>query len=478
MMNLYHIYVWSFKDGNSDGIGDLKGLLSKMDYLNTLDVDAVYLSPVWETGKVDWGYDTKDYTRVEPLLGTENELKQVVEELHKQGKKVIFDLVLNHVSTQHEWFQKALGGDPYYKKFFIWLKKPNNWISYMRESVWEYVPELGEYYLHMFHRTMPDLNWRNPEVYKVMLDIVSDMVLRYDIDGFRLDVINLLLKREDFVDATEDEIKHHAYAKLPETVDLVTRFFNDVKSRTGKDLYLIGEVSTRDYEVWKKWYSVLDTYFDFNFNQQDSNSNFFDAPTFYEVIDKNYKMWKQTGKLATVPIGNHDTPRLATKFGEELGRDPDFVQAVFNIFGIFGPWYYSLYYGSELAMTNPILPDDYIPRDQLLDVPSCKGGRDVGRSPMSWTGKKHAGFSNVDPWIPLAGNYKTNNVQLLPKILEQTRGWISLRKMLGNLLDVQYSIINQMLYMTSVYQNGSVFVETDFYNDKVLFGVREDTITL
>jgi len=474
-MNLYHLYVFSFKDGNDDGIGDLWGIKEKINYLKILPVDAIYFSPVYETGFVDWGYDVKNYKKIEPTIGNNELMKEIVDELHASGKKVIFDLILNHVSKEHECFQKALLGDKKCKEFFIWRKKINNWKNYMEESAWTYVPEIGEYYLHMFHPAQPDLNYRNPEVVNYIIDTISFIVEEFGVDGFRLDVINLLLKRMDFSDVDEKCNKSHCFAKLPETVDLVKQIFDEVKSKTGKNLYLIGEVSTRSLEEWKKWSSILDSYFEFRFNQQDDKTNEFTAGYFYKIL-KDYIKDDYNGLIPTMPLGNHDTDRIATKFGEWNKIEPNFAQAVFNTMAILGPWNYSLYYGSELAMTNPRLPVKYKSKDQLLNVPSKKGGRDVGRTPMSWTPEQYAGFSRVEPWIPLSSNYMSNNVQTLQigtyNILTYTHTLMEIKRKYGFPIKSSINISSDALFLRFVWKELLVSVAISFSSQEMVLTVK------
>jgi len=249
---IYQIYPRSFMDSNDDGIGDLIGILSRLDYLADLGVDAIWLSPICPSPDLDFGYDVSDYMAVDPKFGTLQDFDRLVEEAHRRGIRVILDLVLNHTSDQHPWFRAARSSreDPHHN-WYLWKdalpnhRPPNNWQSVFGGSAWEYVPELNQYYYHMFYKEQPDVNWRNPQVRQAMLDVIRFWLER-GVDGFRLDVFNMYFKHADFPDNPPalglrgfDRQKHVYDADQPELIPLLA----DIRQLVDQypQRYLVGE---------------------------------------------------------------------------------------------------------------------------------------------------------------------------------------------------------------------------------------------
>ncbi|MEJ5203122.1 MAG: alpha-amylase family glycosyl hydrolase, partial [Anaerolineales bacterium] len=273
---IYQIYPRSFMDSNGDGIGDLNGILTKLDYLVDLGVDAIWLSPIYPSPDVDFGYDVSDYLSIDPKFGNLQEFDQLISEAHNRGIHVILDLVLNHTSDRHPWFKEALSSrDNPYHDWYIWKdspsnrRPPNNWQSIFGGSAWEYVPELAQYYYHMFYKEQPDVNWRNPQVRRAMMDVIRFWLER-GVDGFRLDVFNVYFKHADFPDNPPalglrgfDRQKHMYDINQPELLPLLAEIRQIVDQYPQR--YLVGETFLSTAEHAAKYCSTKLLHAAFNF---------------------------------------------------------------------------------------------------------------------------------------------------------------------------------------------------------------------
>ncbi|MDY6873319.1 MAG: alpha-glucosidase [Chloroflexota bacterium] len=412
---IYQIYPRSFADSNNDGIGDLPGIISKLDYLQDLGIDALWLSPIYPSPDVDFGYDVADYTDIDPKFGTLADFEKLVREAKKRDIHIILDLVLNHTSDQHPWFieSKESKDNPYHD-WYLWQdpkpdgSPPNNWAAVFGGSAWEYVPELDQYYYHMFYPGQPDLNWRNPEVRAAMLDVFR-FWLKKGADGFRLDVFNEYFKDAEFRDNPRklgirafDRQKHIFDVSQPEIYPLLEEIREILDHH--KETYTVGEtfLATPEQAASYCGEDLLHAAFNFDFAENRWHPKRFldSAKKWYAALD--------AGAWPNNFLSNHDMTRAASRycFGEDDSRAKVALAMLLTLRGT--PF---IYYGEEIAMRD-------IPIRRKADVLDPIGrtfwpfhkGRDGCRSPMQWTAAEHAGFSEADPWLPVNGNYPTRNV--------------------------------------------------------------------
>jgi alpha-glucosidase len=416
---LYQIYPRSFQDSNGDGIGDLPGILSRLDYLASLGVDGLWLSPITPSPNADFGYDVSDYRSIDPSLGTMDDLRRLLAAAHARGLRVLLDLVLNHTSVEHPWFRESRGArDSPKADWYLWAdgtpeRPPNNWLSYFGGSAWEWEPARSQYYLHLFAREQPDLNWRHPEVKRELFD-AARFWLELGVDGYRLDVVNFLHK--DPLLRDEPERRRHrspvAYRNLygvfrrdrPETLLLIEELGRLVREFPGR--VTLGEVST-DYGVPQYLEYSKPGRLDLVFNFAFKNTPRYDVRAFHAGIERVEEIYGELAWPCWV-LGNHDTRRLITRFGEGSADGRRARVLVAMLLTLRGTAV--LYQGDEIGMEEAVLP-----RERLLDPKGrnlwpADAGRDGCRTPMQWDGSEHAGFSAVEPWLPVHDNHRSVHV--------------------------------------------------------------------
>ena len=401
--------------------GDFKGIIEKLDYLKDLGINGIWLTPFYKSPKIDNGYDISDYYSVDSNYGVMADFEEFLDEAHKRDIKVIADLVLNHTSDQHEWFQEAKKSkDNPYRDYYIWKEKPNNWESFFSGSAWEWDEISGEYYYHKFSKEQVDLNWSNPKV-REEANKIMEFWLDKGIDGFRLDVINFMTCNEITKDNPMDKGKqNHKYDIDQDGIlDAIGGINKCVKSYGDK--FLVGEVGSEDLDILKRYCGkgLLDVVFNFNLGSKEK----FDAKGFYCEIEK---MEKELKSYPTIFFGSHDMPRYISRFGE-LDRDIERSKAIAG-FILMTKGIPFLYYGDEIGMTNLIAKS----MDEIKDIQGItnyeteieKGQtheealkianektRDKSRSPMQWNNKKNSGFSEGTPWLKVNENYNVLNVE-------------------------------------------------------------------
>jgi len=425
---IYQIYPRSFADSNGDGIGDLPGITSRLDYLADLGIDAIWLSPFYPSPQADFGYDVSDYKNVDPLFGTLADFDTLVAEAHRRGIRVVVDLVLNHTSDQHPWFIESRSSRENPKRdWYIWrpptplssphfraLQRkwgdrggpPNNWQSIFGGGGWEWDEITGQYYFHMFVRQQPDVNWRNPEVRREMIDVFRFWAER-GVDGFRLDVFNAYFKDEQLRNNPRkfglrgfDRIHHIHDIDQPEMYPLL----NEIRALLDgyPERYAVGETFIATPEKAASYCGPDKLHAAFNF---DFLFRKFSAADFAEGIKK----WDQaTGEDAwpNYVLSNHDQPRSATRYahGEDDTRAKLALGMLLTLRGT--PF---IYYGEEIGMRDIALK-----RSEIVDPPGkyywpFYKGRDGCRSPMQWDASPFAGFSTAKPWLPVHPNYTQRN---------------------------------------------------------------------
>jgi alpha-glucosidase len=417
---IYQIYPRSFKDSNNDGIGDIRGIIQKLDYLagdkDSLNIDAIWISPIYISPMKDFGYDVSDYCDIDPIFGTLEDFDDLVKEAHKRGIKILMDFIPNHTSIEHSWFLESKSSTTNPKRdWYIWKKgndeggPPNNWISVFGGSMWEYDSTTQEYYLHSFLKEQPDLNWRNPEVQKAMFDVLR-FWLKRGVDGFRVDAFSHLYKDSEFRDEpkspenkTSDpyfDLEHIYIIDQPEILEIMPKL-ESVLKEFGNDKFMNTENEALcSFEMLIKLYqsgSVNHAPFNFNFI-------FFDwDPRIYKLFIDRFDVELGQGYSPTYVLGNHDRARVASRIGKESARTAALLQLTLR--GI--P---TIYYGDEIGMEDLSIPADLVQDPFERNIPGKGLGRDPERTPMQWNDSKNAGFSDLTPWLPVNPDYKTKNV--------------------------------------------------------------------
>jgi alpha-glucosidase len=421
---VYQIYPRSFMDHSGDGVGDIQGVIDKLDYVEWLGVDAIWFSPLFPSPMADFGYDVSDYIAIHPDYGTLADFDRLLIEAHSRDLKVILDLVPNHTSDEHQWFVESRRSmDDPKRDWYIWKDPgpdggpPNNWKSYFGGPAWTFDEATGQYYMHNFHPKQPELNWRNTEVEQAMFDVIR-FWLRRGVDGFRIDVIDRLLKDPQFRDnpphpdwsegdnPTNALRRVHSEAQFPELFDLWRRFrrvFDEFPNKVA-----IGEVAY-DYgpQQLAGFYGEERTDTD---NENDGLHlpfNFgliaqpWDAESIRAFVD-TYDAALPSYAWPNYVLGNHDQSRIASKYGRAQAR----VAAVMLLTLRGTP---TIYYGDELGMEDVTIPDERIQDPQGRDR---NFNRDECRTPMQWDTSPHAGFclADVTPWLPVADDYQQHNV--------------------------------------------------------------------
>jgi alpha-glucosidase len=468
----YEIYPRSFADSNNDGIGDLKGITSKMGYLHDLGVDAIWITPCYPSPQVDFGYDVADYENIDPMYGTLVDFDLLVAEGNKQKVRIILDYVINHTSDQHKWFidSKSSKTSPH-RDWYVWHdgrgnQPPNNWISEFGGSAWKFDPTTNQFYYHYFYAEQPDLNWNNPAVEKAMFDVTRWWYKR-GVAGFRLDAVDTLFEDPDLRDNPvlpgtnkfgDPNTDQQYNKKLPGVHDVLQ---NLRKVADEHNAVLIGETWTKNIEELKEYYGgknkELQLPMDFMFTRVDK----LDPAEFRRQIAAA----DSSGGWPTYVISNHDIERSYNRYGDGTHND--------DIAKLMGAFYLTLrgtpimYYGEELGMenNNPKRKEDVKDPEGRTGWPK-EIGRDGERTPMQWNDTTNAGFSTHEPWLPVPPSYKAHNVATESKdpnsVLEFYRKVLALRHTNAVLLEGNYTALKEddanVLSYLRTYKGKSVLV--------------------
>lgn len=443
----YEIYIRSFNDSNGDGVGDLRGITERLDYLANLGVDYLWITPFFVSPLKDGGYDVADYCNIDPVFGTMDDFDELVREADARGIGLMLDMVFNHTSDQHEWFQKALAGDPKYQAYYLLQdpepgataenpgKPPTNWDSKFGGNAWEYSPEMGKWYLHLYDVSQPDLNWRNPEVRTELADVLRFWKEK-GVKGFRFDVVNNISKPEVFEDDFEGDGRR--FYTDGEHVDEYLRLLSREGGIDG--MMTVGEMSSTTIEhcieYSKPENHELAMAFSFHhFRVDNVNGNrWAKAKANVPLLRDTFASWQErmteAGGWNAVFWTCHDQPRPSTRFGDDTTRETWERSAKMLpvcTFLMRGTPY--IYQGEELGMTNP----GFTSIDQYRDVESINyyhimqdeqglsepeafeiiayKSRDNGRTPVQWDASPNAGFSTGTPWIEVGNNYQWLNAE-------------------------------------------------------------------
>jgi len=463
-MSFYQIWTRSFCDGNGDGIGDLYGVYDKLEYIKSIGVDGIWFSPIYPSPNADYGYDISDYRDIHPDFGTLEQFKKVLEKAHQLGLKILMDLVVNHTSDEHFWFQESRKSkDNPYSDYYIWRDKPNNWDSLFEGKAWEYDEMRGQYYLHLFSKKQPDLNMDNPKVRQEVKGIMK-FWLDMGVDGFREDVINFISKREGlpngipFIPAIGGMMHYkdgpHIHEYLGEFRKVAERYhavqIGEGPMTTLKSAmrYLTGDSKSLDMMISFD-HMMADCLFTEYVNLPFSLVRFKRAVSRWQTA-LHGKSWN------VLYLENHDHPRIISRYGnEDFWRESGTMLAMCYLFLQGTPF---IYQGQEIGMTNIKLPTI----DNYMDIASRKNyerflsfesperrlhrvhvsSRDSARTPMQWSHSKNAGFSPVKPWFVVNPNYKEINVKSQQNhyfsILNTYRRCLALRKKSKTLLHGSY----------------------------------------
>lgn len=450
---IYQIYPRSFMDGNGDGIGDIPGIISKLDYLRWLGVDALWLSPIYPSPMADFGYDIADYTDVHPIFGKLSDMERLIAEAHKRDLKVILDFVPNHTSDEHPWFQESRSSlDNPRRDWYIWHDPapdggpPNNWTSYFGGDAWQFDEQAGQYYLHIFDVKQPDLNWRNPDVREAMYNVLRFWLER-GIDGFRVDVLWMLIKDEQLRDNLMNpdwQPGDPPYLRQEDTytadqpgIHEIVREMRKTLDEFGERVF-IGEIYLPIHRLIHYYGEMLDeVHLPFNF--QFVTTPTWEARTIQNMVHE-YEEALPEGAWPNWVLGNHDRPRVASRLGREQARAAQML--LLTLRGT--P---TCYYGDELGMQDGVIPPEMMHDPQGKDNPA--NSRDPGRTPMQWDNTPNAGFSpaGVQTWLPIASDYQGYNVaaeqQDPGSCLTLTRTLLTLRRALPALSQGAYQTLDQ-----------------------------------
>ncbi|WP_303984559.1 alpha,alpha-phosphotrehalase [Niallia circulans] len=511
---VYQIYPKSFQDTTGNGVGDIQGIIKRLDYLKELGVDVLWLTPIYASPQKDNGYDISDYYSIHHEYGTMEDFDQLLKEAHQKGLKVIMDIVVNHTSTEHEWFKQAASSkDNPYRDFYIWKdgkedgSEPTNWQSKFGGNAWQYDEKTGQYYLHLFDVTQADLNWENEklrnEVYKMM-----QFWFEKGVDGFRLDVINLISKNQDFPDddgsaAPGDGRKF--YTDGPRVHEFIHEMNQEVFSKY--DSMTVGEMSSTTLEHCVKYTKPERNELSMTFNFHHLKVDYPNGEK-WEIGEMDFHALKQI--LSKWQVGmnegggwnalfwcNHDQPRIVSRYGNDGEFHKESAKMLATTIHMMQGTPY-IYQGEEFGMTDPkftsidqyrdveslnmynILQANGKSEEEILEILRRKS-RDNSRTPVQWNGKKNAGFTDGRPWIETARNYRELNAENALKdkdsIFYHYQKLIQLRKEYNIITDGDYELIAPeddkiFAYLRST-DKEKLLVVNNFYEEEVTFTLSE-----
>lgn len=508
---VYQIYPKSFQDTDGDGFGDLRGVIERLDYLAELGVDYLWITPFFTSPQYDNGYDIADYRNIDPRYGTMEDFDELVREAAKRGMYLMVDMVLNHTSTKHEWFQKALKGDPKYRNYYIFKKgknglPPTNWVSKFGGNAWSYLPETDEYYLHLFHVTQADLNWENPEVRQDIYDTVN-FWLEKGVKGLRFDVINLISKPDVYEDDLEGD-GHRFYTDGPK----IHQYLQELNENTfGKydDVVTVGEMSSTTLENSIRYSNPesneLSMIFSFHHLKVDypSGNKWEIEPFRFHDLKKHLFTWQEEmekgGGWNALFWCNHDQPRIVSRIGNEKEYRVKSAKCLATaIHGLKGTPY--IYQGEEIGMTNA----GYTSIDEYMDIESLNyynilklqgkseeevirilgaKSRDNSRTPMQWDASENAGFTKGTPWLKVCDRYKEINTESRHEpdsVFQYYKELVKLRKELPVIQKGAVTPLlredKEILAYKREYQGKELYVFCNFFDGevKVPYSIPED----
>lgn len=506
---VYQIYPKSFNDTTGNGTGDLQGIIEKLDYLKELGIDVIWLTPIYESPQRDNGYDISDYYSIYREYGTMEDFDRLLDEAHKRDIKIIMDIVVNHTSTYHKWFQQARSSkDNPYRNFYIWKdgkngQPPTNWESKFGGSAWEYDETTGQYYLHLFDVTQADLNWENENVRKAVYEMMH-FWLKKGVDGFRLDVINLISKDQRFPEDDSDGRKF--YTDGPRIHEFLHEMNQEVFSKY--DIMTVGEMSSTSIDNCIKYtnpdrkelnmtFSFHHLKVDYPDGQKWTKADF-DFIALKNILSEWQVEMNKGGGWNAIFWCNHDQPRIVSRFGDDTVYHKESAKMLATTLHMMQGTPY-IYQGEEFGMTNPNFDDINDYRDveslnaykilksqgkseqEILEILKQKS-RDNGRTPVQWNDRENAGFTTGTPWIPVARNYKEINAEQALKdpdsIFYHYKKLIQLRKEYDIITEGDYRLIAgdhpSVFAYVRTYKDEQLLVINNFYGNEVTFNIPND----
>ncbi len=500
---VYQIYPKSYKDTTGNGVGDLRGIIEKLPYLQELGVDVIWLNPFYPSPQRDNGYDISDYTAVNPLFGTMADFEELAQKAKAHGIELMLDMVLNHCSTEHEWFQKALAGDPYYQDFFILRDEPTDWVSKFGGNAWAPFGDTGKYYLHLFDITQADLNWRNPHVREEMFKVVN-FWREKGVKGFRFDVINLIGKDEVLLDCPISDGKP-AYTDRPINHDYL-KMLNQATFGQDQDGMTVGEMSFTNIPNCVQYSNPesqeLDMVFNFHHLKVDyEKGQKWTLKTFdFEELKTLFHTWGEGMSAgngwSALFWNNHDQPRALNRFVDVKNfRTEGATMLAAAIHLSRGTPY--IFMGEEIGMIDP----DFDSMADYVDVESINAyqellaagkseneafaiiqakSRDNSRTPMQWDASENAGFTTGTPWLKAGKTYKDINVETekAGKIFRFYQDLIQLRKALPLIAEGDYKAAyrdnNKVYAFERQLENQKLLVLNNFFPEEVTIQLPAD----
>lgn len=510
---VYQIYPKSFNDTTGSGQGDIKGITEKLDYLKKLGVEVLWLTPMYKSPQNDNGYDISDYYSIDESYGTMEDFEEMLKEAHKRDIKIVMDIVVNHTSTENEWFKKSEEGDPEYKDFYIWKdavngKEPTNWQSKFGGNAWKWSEKRKQYYLHLFDVTQADLNWENEKVRKKVYEMIKYW-LNKGVDGFRFDVINLISKDQRFLNDDGSDTRfvpdgRRFYTDGPKIHEYLKEIHKEAFGEN--ELLTVGEMSSTSLENCVRYSNPqekeLSMAFSFHHLKVDypNGEKWVKAPFDFVELKKILSKWQigmyeGNGWNATFWT-NHDQPRALSRFGDDKNFHEKSGKMLATVLhGLQGTPY--VYQGEEFGMTNPyfdkiekyqdvesknmykILRDKGFSEEEVLDILMQKS-RDNSRTPVQWNDTKNAGFTSGTPWIGIPENYKKINAENALKdnnsIFYHYQNLIQLRRTEELLITGRYEDIdleNKKVYAYKrIGENEELIVISNFYDEVTEFDIK------
>lgn len=508
---VYQIYPKSFNDTTGNGVGDLNGITEKLDYLNELGVDVLWLTPPYKSPQRDNGYDISDYFSIHDEYGSMEDFDRMLAEAHKRDIRIIMDIVVNHTSTEHEWFiesRKSKNND--YRDFYIWKNgkedgsEPTNWASKFGGNAWQYDEATGQYYLHLFDVTQADLNWENEKVRREIYDMMNFWAEK-GVDGFRLDVINLVSKNQDFPDETGDGDGRRFYTDGPRVHEYMHEMNNEVFSK--HDLLTVGEMSSTTIDHCIKYSNPEREELSMTFNFHHLKV---DYPNGEKWTAADFDFLQLKDILSTWQVGmnegggwnalfwcNHDQPRVVSRYGNDGEYHNESAKMLATSVHMMQGTPY-IYQGEEFGMTNPkftsideyrdveslniynILLEEGKSEEEILKILRQKS-RDNSRTPVQWDDSENAGFTSGTPWIPVAKNFKEHNAKSALEdrnsVFYHYQKLIQLRKDFDILTDGNYELLlanhPSIFAYTRSTEDETLLVLNNYYADETKFEMPE-----
>ncbi len=507
---VYQIYPKSFKDSNGDGVGDLRGVTEKLNYLKTLGVDYIWLTPFYISPQKDNGYDVADYCNIDERFGTMEDFEEMARKADKLGIDIMLDMVFNHTSTEHQWFKNAMKGDEKYKNYYIFKKPkdgkvPTNWVSKFGGPAWQYVKEFDEYYLHLFDKTQADLNWENEELKQEVFDVVNFWIEK-GVKGFRFDVINLISKPEKYEDDQVGDGRRF-YTDGPE----IHEYLKELNKETfGKceDIITVGEMSSTTIDNCIRYSNPEEKELSMVFNFHHLKVDYKNGDK-WSLMDFDFRQLKEILNFWQTGIQegdgwnavfwcNHDQPRIVSRFGDDKKYHKESAKMLATVIHMLRGTPY-IYQGEEFGMTNPyfdnidlykdvesinyynILKHEGKAEEEIIKILQSKS-RDNSRTPVQWNDDENAGFTTGTPWISISKNYKEINAENALKDQESVfyhyKKLIELRKKYDVIAYGDFKLISEedpdiFAYIRS-YNEEKLLVINNFYGKEASFILPEE----